>query len=131
MKALILFLTLFFASHSAHAANVLASSLMGQVVNADKKPVVGALVLVEQLETGRVLTRYTDKKGRYCALNVRSDGTYRVTVFSPMGRTYSFTGELKLAQDHTRNFVVDFDRENQPAFMRSWRWNMSDAITQQ
>jgi hypothetical protein len=67
MKTILLTLALLLASFGAQASNELAASVMGQVVNADKVPVVGALVVIEQLETGRVLVRKTDKRGRYRA----------------------------------------------------------------
>ena len=127
MKTILLALALLCASFSAQASNELAASIMGQVVNADKAPVVGALVVIEQLDTGRVLVRHTDKRGRYRALNVRHDGTYRVTVISPSGNAYAFEGGLQLGHDHRRNFVVDFNPDQTPAFMRGWQWNMNQA----
>lgn len=120
-------LFLLFSSFNANAAHFLAADIKGQVVDANKQPVVGAVVVIEQLETGRVLVRKTDKRGRYRANNVRHDGTYRVTVISPQGNTYSFEGTLQLGRSHTRHFVVDYDTTTPPDFMRSWQWSMDRA----
>ena len=127
MRALFLFLALCFASMNANAAHELAATIQGQVVDANKQPVAGVLVVVEHLDTGRVQVRLTNSKGRYHAPNVRPDGTYRVTAMAESGKAYSFTmADLRHGHDHSRNFVIDYE-ESAPRFERSWKWNMDNA----
>lgn len=123
----VLAVLLFCSTGQAKAAHHLAADITGKVVDASQQPVVGATVVIEQLETGRVLIRKTNNQGRYHANNVRHDGTYRVTVISLLGNTYSFTGSLQHGYTHRRNFVVDTNSSQPPAFARSWVWNMSKA----
>lgn len=127
MRALFLFLALCFASMNANAAHELAATIQGQVVDANKQPVVGALVVIQHLDTGRVQVRTTSSHGRYRSANVRPDGVYRVTVISTTGNAYSFEGTLKHGYDHKRNFVIDYE-DTSPAFERSWQWNMDSAV---
>lgn len=106
----------------------LTSDLHGVVVDRNKQPVAGATVIVEHLETGRVLTRTTDERGRWRAMNVRSDGHYRITVQSEHGSVQFLPGRVVLGHRMRRNAVVGVDPADPPAFMRSWLWNQERLL---
>ena len=74
---------LFAAPAHANLGGKLTSDLHGVVVDVDKRPAAGAVV--EHLETGRIVVRKTGTNGRWRAMNVRSDGHYRITVVSELG----------------------------------------------
>lgn len=54
-------------------------SVMGYVKDENGKPVVGAQVVFQNLDTGRSLTMKTDKSGQYFGANL-SSGKYRITL---------------------------------------------------
>ena len=119
-----------FLSTPAWATFPLASDLAGVVVDANKQPVVGATVIIRHLDTGRVITKTTNRKGRYLAKNLRSDGRYQVTVHAPQGVVVFRPGTLDLGERMRRNAVVGADATNPPPFMRAWQWRQTEDLVQ-
>ena len=120
-----------FLSAPAWATYPLTSDLAGYVVDADKKPVAGATVIIRHLDTGRVITKTTNARGRYLAKNLRHDGRYQVTVIA-RGDVVTFRpGTLDLGQLMRRNAVVGVDPADPPAFMRAWQWQQQDNLQPQ
>jgi hypothetical protein len=117
-------------STPAWATFPLASDLAGVVVDAHQKPIAGATVIIRHLDTGRVITRTTNSKGRYQALNLRPDGRYQVTVIAPQGTVAFKTGRLDLGERMRRNAVLGADTTNPPHFMRAWQWRQSGDLVQ-
>lgn len=98
-----------------------------------KTPVVGALVEIRHVETGRVIVRRTNSKGHYIAWNVRPDGNYIVRVMDPTGQRASVTfppGPVLLGERMRRNAELLIRRDLKPDFMRSWIWQQpaSDGL---
>ena len=56
------------------------AAIGGQVVGADNKPVVGAVVSIVHLESGSASSATTDTDGRYLTRGLRVGGPYTVTV---------------------------------------------------
>ncbi len=117
IKALLLAATLAFTAPAAHAAHVLASDITGVVVDAQGKPMAGAVVQAYHHETNRLIERRTNSKGRYHFNNVRSDGTYSVTH-----NHVTYTGRVSLGQTHRQNFVGEPLRADSPSVLYSWIW---------
>lgn len=126
LAALILVAGGLFASPS-HALQ-LTADLTGQVVDADKQPIVGALVVIENIETGRVIVKRTNSRGRYNALGLRPDGVFRLTVHANNHVVSFKPGEVKLGHRMRRNVVLGADPGNPPAFMRAWYWNQDGIV---
>ena len=116
-------LALFAAPAHANLGGKLTSDLHGVVVDVEKRPVAGAVVIVEHLETGRIVVRKTGTNGRWRAMNVRSDGHYRITVVSELGVVRFQPGRVLLGERMRRNAVVGVDAADPPKFMRAWQWN--------
>lgn len=117
-----------FLSAPAWATYPLTSDLAGVVVDANKAPVAGAKVIIRHLDTGRVVIKTTNSRGRYIAKNLRSDGRYQVTVVAN-GDVVAFQpGTFDLGQRMRRNAVVGVDPADPPAFMRAWQWRQSDIL---
>ena len=125
----VLALTLFLST-PAWATFPLTSDLAGVVVDAENQPVVGATVIIHHLDTGRVITKTTNRKGRYLAKNLRSDGLYQVTVIAPQGTVAFQPGRLDLGERMRRNAVVGADATNPPPFMRAWQWRQTEDLVQ-
>lgn len=125
MKALLLSLLLLlpFASQ----AGQLSSDFRGRIVDASGRPVPGAVMLVEHVETGRITRHVANAKGRWHALGKRSDGTYRVSCFAPNAPTPAvrFQGRVALGQVHVRNCVLGEVDDRSPAWLSSWQWRQS------
>ena len=125
MKALFLSLLLLlpFASH----AGELSSDFRGRIVDASGRPVPGAVMLVEHLDTGRITRHVANAKGRWHALGKRSDGTYRVSCFAPNAPTPAvrFQGRVALGQVHVRNCVLGKVDDRSPGWLSSWQWRQS------
>lgn len=118
IKFLIIAVSLLFASSNAHASNVLASDIIGVVVDAQGKPMAGEVVRVVHHETNRVIERRTNSKGRYHFNNLRSDGTYTVEH-----NEVAYTGRVLLGKLHRQNFVGEPARYDTPAILFSWIWS--------
>lgn len=117
---------------NAEATYPLASDISGTVVDDNKNPIVGAVVEIRHVETGRVITRRTNKKGHYIAWNVRPDGTYIVRVKDPSGQRASVTfpaSEVLLGERMRRNAVLLITPDVKPDFMRSWIWHQPASDT--
>ena len=125
MKAILLSLLLLlpFASH----AGELSSDFRGRIVDASGRPVPGAVMLVEHVETGRITRHVANAKGRWHALGKRSDGTYRVSCFAPNSATPAvrFQGRVALGQSHVRYCVLGKVNDRSPAWLSSWQWRQS------
>ncbi len=109
----------------AMATYPLASDIAGKVVDADKQPIVGARVIITHLETGRVVIKRTNEKGRYLALNLRSDGLYRVRVESSHGFVEFKPEALLLGHRMRRNAVI---APVGASDQWGWQWNMRGMI---
>ena len=112
----------------ADLGSKITADLAGRVVDDGKRPVVGALVLIEHLETGRTIARRTNNKGRWRAMNIRPDGRYRITVVSSTETIRFLPGTVLLGQTMRRNAVVGVDKTAPPAFMRAWQWNQEELV---
>ena len=125
MKAFILALLLLlpFASH----AGQLSSDFVGKVVDAQGQAVIGATMIVENLDTGRITRHVTGKTGRWHALGKRSDSTYRVSCYAPGSHvpTVQFQGNVSLGQTHTRNCVLGSLNDKSPTWLSSWAWRQA------
>lgn len=124
--ALIGLLTLF--ALPAMATNPLASDISGKVVDAQKQPIVGAMVTITHLETGRVVVKRTNKKGRYLALNLRSDGHYKVRIDGPRGFVEFKPDTVLLGHRMRRNAVIA------PAGTSDhwgWQWDQRGLVAEQ
>lgn len=119
--SLLVLLTAFIAL-PAQATYPLASDLAGVVVDAEQRPIVGAVVIIRHLDTGRVVIKHTNRKGRYLAKSLRSDGRYQVTVIAPQGTVAFLPGIFDLGERMRRNAVLGADASDPPSFMRSWQW---------
>lgn len=128
--ALQLFVALLFASAMAPAmaTSALASDITGKVVDIDKRPIAGAVVVINHLDTGRTIVRKTNAAGRYHAVGLRADGLYQVTVISEHGTVQFKPGALILGHRMRRNAVVGYVPSDPPDFMRSWQWNQDDKL---
>ncbi len=113
----------------AHATYPLTSDVAGVVVDAKQRPIAGAVVVLRHLDTGRVVVKYTNARGRYVAKNLRSDGRYQMTVIAPQGVVAFQPGSLELGQRMRRNAVLGVDPGNPPDFMRSWQWRQDSGNT--
>lgn len=134
LAAFIVLFCLSLISPSAHATNPLASDIAGTVVDDTKTPVVGALVEIRHVETGRVIVRRTNSKGHYVALNVRPDGTYIVRVMDATGHRAPVTFAampVLLGERMRRNAVLLDHPASKPAFMRSWIWHQPPSDSKQ
>ena len=80
--ALLLALALLAAPFMANAGQ-LSSDFRGRVVDAQGQAVPGAVMMVEAIETGRVTRHVANAKGRWHAVGLRSDLTYRVSCYAP------------------------------------------------
>lgn len=120
--ALVLLLALDGVAAPAAATNALASDIVGQVVDHDNRPIPGALVRIEHLETGRVIVRTTNARGRYHAVGLRSDGRYRVSITSGEGAVSFPPGSLLLGHAMRRNAVLLPPGAARPAFATAWIW---------
>lgn len=124
LRLLLILLAMFFIT-PANATYPLCSDLAGQVVGADKQPIPGARVIITHIDTGRVIVKTTNYRGRYQALNLRSDGQYRVRVEAPQGFVEFFPGEFQLGNRMIRNAVIAH-----PGTTDSWgwRWQMKNVV---
>lgn len=133
MKPILSILVMLFgiAASPAMATNPLTSDITGKVVDGNSQPIAGAIVEITQIETGRVVVKRTNSKGRYLALNLRSDGTYRVRIDAPQGTVVFKPGRLLLGTQMKRNAVISPWKvphsKFKPWFEKSWQWRMSDA----
>lgn len=120
---LALLLLLSFASH----AGQLSSDFRGKVVDSFGKPVAGAVMLVEHVETGRITRHVTNVHGRWHAIGKRSDGTYRVSCYAPWSDVPAvrFEGRVALGQTHLRNCVIGQVGAHSPAWLSSWQWRQT------
>lgn len=125
MKTLLL-LILMVLSGSAFAGQ-LSSDFNGRVVDTQGKPVVGAVIVVENLTTGRVSKHTTGKTGRWHALGRRSDSKYRISCYAPGQTSPSvvFEGRVSLGQSHRRNCVIGQPDESSPKWLSSWAWRQA------
>ena len=116
--------TIFFVA-PANATYPLASDLAGQVVDADRQPISGARVIITHVDTGRVIVKTTNYRGRYQALNLRPDGKYSVRVEAPQGFVEFFPGDVDLGMRMIRNAVIA-----PVGTSASWgsRWHMKNAV---
>lgn len=125
MKTLLLALLLLlpFASQ----AGILTSDFRGKMVDAEGHAVVGAIMVVENLQTGRITRHVSGNTGRWHALNVRSDSTYRVSCYAPGAAIPSvrFKGRVSLGQAHVRNCVIGTLTEQSPSWLSSWSWRQA------
>lgn len=125
MKALLLALLLLlpFASH----AGQLSSDFVGKVVDAQGRAVVGAIMVVENLDTGRITRHVTGQTGRWHAQGRRSDSTYRVSCYAPgaVVPTVQFQGNVSLGLTHTRNCVLGNVNAKSPTWLSSWAWRQA------
>lgn len=125
-RAFFVLLALALCSPAVYATSPLASDIAGTVVDETMSPVVGALVEIRHVETGRVLVRRTNSRGHYIAWNVRPDGTYIVRVMDPTAQRASVSfpaTPVLLGHRMRRNAVLLADATSPPAFMRSWIWH--------
>jgi hypothetical protein len=108
-------------------AGPLSSDLRGRVVDASGHPVAGATLWVEHLDSGRRTRHVSNDKGRWHALGLRSDGTYRVTCIAPgeIVPAARFTGRLVLGKIHRRNCVVGTPDDRSPAWLSAWSWRQT------
>ena len=107
----------------------LTSDITGVVVDAEQRPIAGAVVVIRHLDTGRVVVKTTNARGRYLAKNLRSDGRYQLTVIAEQGVVAFLPGTLELGQRMRRNAVLGADPGEPPAFMRSWQWRQDARNT--
>lgn len=125
MKALLLCLLLLlpFASH----AGQLSSDFRGKVVDAQGHAVQGAVLVVENLHTGRITRHVSGKTGRWHAQGKRSDGLYRIACYAPGASepAVRFEGRVSLGQVHVRNCVLGTVGEHSPAWLSSWQWRQA------
>lgn len=121
MKQIILGLILGLAFIApSHAANALAANLDGYVVDENKKPIEGVKVVLIHHDTGRVIERATNSKGRYHFQGMRVDGEYTVAILTPIQdghKVLARDGRFLLGKNHRQNFVV-----GEPSFFQSWQW---------
>lgn len=127
MKCIILstLMLLVLIAGPAHATNPLASDITGYVVDANKRPIQGAFVIITQVETGRVLLKRTNEKGRYLALGLRSDGHYIVRVEHGADVVQFKPGTLALGHSMRRNVVIGPEGTSDNW---SWQWNMRGLL---
>lgn len=118
IKLLIIAIAMLFSSHHAHAANALASDIVGVVVDASGRPMAGQVVRVLHHETNRTIERRTNSKGRYHFNSLRSDGTYTVE-----NNATRHTGRVQLGRTHRQNFIGEPIRYDSPSHLFSWIWS--------
>ena len=94
------------------------------VVDATGRPVAGAVMVVENLDTGHISRHVSGKTGRWHAQGKRSDSTYRVSCYARSTETpeVQFEGRVALGQVHVRNCVLGEIGAHSPAFLSSWQW---------
>lgn len=116
-------LAIAFASFTA-CASQLSSDFRGRVVDTSGRPVAGALIVVENLDTGHISRHVSGKTGRWHAQGKRSDSTYRVSCYAPGTGTpeVQFEGRVALGQAHVRNCLLGELGAHSPAFLSSWQW---------
>lgn len=126
MKAFILSLLMLLPG--ASFAGQLSSDFQGKVVDAQGHAVAGAVLLVENVETGRITSHVSNVKGRWHAVGKRSDSTYRVSCYAPGSSVPAvrFEGHVALGQIHRRNCVLGTVNDLlSPAWLNSWQWKQS------
>ncbi|WP_425481554.1 carboxypeptidase-like regulatory domain-containing protein [Marilutibacter maris] len=124
--ALLLALALLAAPFMANAGQ-LSSDFRGRVVDAQGQAVPGAVMMVEAIETGRVTRHVANAKGRWHAVGLRSDLTYRVSCYAPGAAVPAvrFQGRVLLGQVHFRNCVIGQVGPHSPAWLSSWQWRQA------
>lgn len=122
MKTLVL--TLILLLPFAAQAGQLSSDFRGRVVDDRGRPVAGAVLMVEHLETGLITKHASNDFGRWHALGKRSDGTYRVSCYAPGSSepVARFDGRVALGQVHVRNCVIGTVGPHSPSWLSSWKW---------
>lgn len=125
MKALLLALLMLlpFASH----AGQLSSDFVGKVVDANGHAVEGAVMVVENLDTGRISRHVSNAKGRWHAVGRRSDSIYRISCYAPGADvpTVRFEGRVALGQTHRRNCVLGQPTAQSPTWLSAWSWRQA------
>lgn len=112
------------SSYEAHAAGNLTSDIIGQVVNSNKRPIKGAVVRLENLETGRVLQATTNARGRYHFTNVRSDGNFQIQAEAEgVGYVRFKPANVMLGHVMRRNFVLGASSAPECQTFGRWQWN--------
>lgn len=106
VKALPFAIASLLACSSALAQNT-SSSVTGQVVDAQGKPVAGATVTIVNVPSGTTRVLTTDAKGNYNAQGLRVGGPFDITV-KKQGMETSEKGGiyLKLAETSTLDFTL-------------------------
>lgn len=125
MKSLLLAFLLLFSG--SVFAGQLSSDFTGRVVDTQGKPVVGAVLVVENLDTGRVSKHITGKTGRWHAQGRRSDSRYRISCYAPgqVEPVVRFEGSVSLGQTHRRNCVIGQPDQTSPKWLHSWSWRQA------
>lgn len=118
-----------FTGSPAFATSLYASDLAGQVVDENRRPVADAVVAIYHIETGRLITTTTNRKGRYLAAGLRSDGNYGVIFMHPTRQcgVAFLPGHLTLGQKIKRNAVLCQPENETPSFMRTWQWRQDES----
>lgn len=124
-----LFVAVFLLFSGSVFAGQLSSDFQGRVVDASGQPVAGAVMVVENLNTGRISYHVSGKTGRWHAQSRRSDTEYRISCFAPGEAVpqVRFQGRVSLGQVHTRNCVLGPVDETSPKWLSSWAWRQAQG----
>lgn len=129
MKRFIATLLLALASLTSHAGE-LTSDIGGRVVDASGQEVVGAVLVVTHIETGRMTHHRTGSTGRWRAANLRSDGRYRIDCIAPTLETVAtFEGRVLLGRAHTRNCIIGILDAQSPQWLYGWSWKQAPPLS--
>lgn len=111
------------------SAGQLSSDFQGRVVNSYGQPVAGAVLVLENLQTGHITRHVSGDTGRWKALGKRSDGAYRVSCYAPgaVVPAVRFEGRVQLGQTHRRNCVLGAVDAHSPKWLTSWQWRQGEG----
>lgn len=127
MKLILALISIMALAPLTASAGELSSDLRGHVVDASGQPVIGAIMVVEHIDTGRVTRHTTNRSGRWSAMGKRSDGTYRIACYAPGADipTVTFEGRVALGQVHVRNCMIGTLTTSSPTWLSSWKWRQA------
>lgn len=111
--ALVMMLALVASLFTASAFAQMTGQVRGKAIDEQGKPIVGATVLYESVETGRKVTGIkTDKKGEYYAMGV-NPGRYKITLIGADGKPIWALNNIQVSL--AKENIIDFDMAKERA----------------